>query len=151
MSPIIVPASREHVAAIAERVRHADAVEVEALGLTPRAAIELSLDHSLCAWTWIEEDAPACIWGVTAQTILGATGCPWLITTDLVQRYPMRFLRGSRNALERMQAMFPRLENYVDARYAVCVRWLRWLGFEIWAAQPFGPMRLPFHRFTMGA
>lgn len=48
-----------------------------------------------------------------------------------------------------LAAPFALLTNYVDARNAVSIRWLRWLGFEIEPAAPFGIHGLPFHRFSM--
>ena len=41
------------------------------------------------------------------------------------------------------------LINFVDARHGVAIRWLKWLGFKVFPAKPFGPDKLPFHRFEM--
>ena len=40
--------------------------------------------------------------------------------------------------------------NYVDARHTDAIRWLKWLGFTLHPATPYGPFDLPFHKFTMG-
>jgi hypothetical protein len=152
MSPVIIPATMVHVDFIASRMREADALEAWAIArFKPREALEYSLAKSLQAWTWMQNGEPACMWGVDADSILGPVGHPWLLTTSLVDRYPITFLRGSLNALKRMQSVFPELTNWVDARHVVCVRWLRWLGFAIEAPVPLGPFGLPFHRFTLRA
>ena len=43
------------------------------------------------------------------------------------------------------------LTNYADARNTTAIRWLRWLGFNILPAIPFGLDGLPFHPFELGA
>jgi hypothetical protein len=45
--------------------------------------------------------------------------------------------------------MFPEMRNYVDARHARSIRWLKWLGFTIEEARPMGFAGLPFHPFGM--
>ncbi len=71
------------------------------------------------------------------------------MTTDLVEKNKTTFLRYSRPMIEVMLAEFSHLENYVDARYKKCIRWLKWLGFVIHDAVPFGVQGLRFHKFEM--
>ena len=145
---VIVPATMEHAASIGARMRQVDVDECWATAqLPPADTVRLSLENSIMAWTWLEDGEPVCIWGYACQSLVGDHGIPWLLTTDLVERHPIKFLRNSRIVLDIFHSRFRHLENYVDARHVACLRWLRWLGFTIHPAAPFGPLGLPFHHF----
>lgn len=147
----IVEALPEHAAAVALRIRAEDAAEVWAIGrVTPLAAVELSLEHSVRSWTWIEGGEPLAVFGVATDNLIGDLGRPWLLTSAGVAQHRTRFARLSLSALKCIRGLYPRLENRVDARYAVCVRYLRWLGFTVHPAEPYGLLGLPFHRFEIG-
>lgn len=140
----------EDAASIAARMRAADLDEVAAIGFDPLTAAQRSIERAVLSWTWLEDGLPLAIFGVGTRTLIGDVGEPWLLTAQGLERHPIRFLRGSLNALSQMRAMFPRLENWVDARYVVCVRYLGWLGFTVHPAQPYGMRGQPFHRFEIG-
>jgi hypothetical protein len=140
----IVPAEAGHVGAIAARMRPADRDEAWAAArLTPEAALLLSLSVSPLAWTGRVDGRPECMFGA------GNGGVPWLLGTDAVERHALAFLRSNPAYVARMQARFGRLSNWVDARNATSIRWLRWLGFTIGEPRPYGPLGLPFHPFWM--
>jgi len=61
------------------------------------------------------------------------------------------FLAESRRQVGRMLGHYARLENRVDARNGPAIRYLRWLGFTLEPATPWGAAGLPFHKFSMGA
>ncbi len=49
-----------------------------------------------------------------------------------------------------MLDLFPHLQNYVDARNEISIRWLKWLGFRFDPKPvPYGIWGLPFLRFQM--
>ncbi|MFM0151447.1 hypothetical protein [Paraburkholderia sediminicola] len=147
----VVPATLEHAIAMAPRMREADRAECWALArLTPLEALEVSVQTAVYAWTWLVDGEPACMFGVGARSMIGDTGTPWLLSTDLVAKYPMPFLRGYRTYLQKMRAIYPHLSNVVDARYTTCVRWLGWLGFKVYDPVPMGPDGVLFHRFEIG-
>lgn len=140
-------AKAEHAELIAQRIRPADAAELLASGFaTPLEGILSSIRVSLKAWTVFDAAEAGCVIGYWAP-IVGQTACPWMITTDVVERHRIAFARNSRKVIAEMQKEYPRLVNYVDARHQVCIRWLRWLGFTIHEAEAFGPLGMPFHRF----
>lgn len=147
---ILVPAIDGHAYAIAPVLRCADLAEIHALARDETHAIILSIRNSPIAMTWLVNGAPACIFGVAATSLLDRTGRPWLVSSDDVPNYPTKFLRACKRILPELLAMFPHLENYVDGRYALAIRWLQWLGFTIHPAEPLGPHGVPFHRFEMG-
>ncbi len=146
----VVTATLEHARRMASRTRRADREEVWAShGVGAREALALSLMASREAWTGLVNGEPACMFGVTPYPAEKGVGVPWMIGTDLVERHAAAFLRRNRSYVRHMLGVFPKLRNHVDARNEMSIRWLRWLGFTIHAAAPYGLYGLPFHLFTM--
>lgn len=143
-----VPATLEHADYVAANLRQAEIDELKALaGTEPLPSTRACVERSERAWAWLVDGEPAALFGVASRNIIGDKGEPWLLTTDLVDRHPVRFLRSCAIAIENMKGSYPILENWVDARHTVCVKWLGWLGFTVHPARPYGVMGLPFHRF----
>lgn len=146
----VIPATVEHASALAPSMRAADAAEVWASDLSlPLDALVRSLALSPMAWTGTADGEPFCMFGVASASLLGGHGVPWLLGSDLVVVHQRTFLRRNRGYIRQMQAAFPLLRNYTDARNTVSHRWLRWLGFDIGPAEPYGPFGLPFHPFEL--
>lgn len=144
----IARAEVEHVAAIAERVRTADKAEIyAACGLPPYEALVRSWAVSDHSWTGFLDGVPAAMFGVTQASLVTGTGKPWLIGTDLLDKSPLTFLKECRPFMPEIERRYARLENYVDARNSRAIRWLKWLGFEMGQAEPYGFQKLPFIRF----
>lgn len=126
-----------HIPAIAADMREADRVEVWASHRhAPAQALASSLEKSELAWTCLVEGIPAFMWGVARLgSLISRKGSPWLLGTNLFFRAHRRlhgeFLRQCPAYVERMQARFPRLENFVHAKNRLSVRWLRWMGFTV--------------------
>jgi len=146
----VVKASRAHALALAPVMRRADREEVwAAAGLRPLAALERSLGASCLAWTWLVDGRPACMFGLATASLMSGIGQPWMLSGELILSHQTAFLRHYRPFLEEMRALFPVLTNWVDARYIASIKWLQWMGFEIHAAEPYGPFGMLFHRFDM--
>jgi hypothetical protein len=147
----VEPATLDHARAMAPRLRAADAAEIWATaGMTALDHLEYAIVVSVSALAWIVEGEVACLFGVAAPAVLGAVGHPWLLSTAVVVRHPMPFLRRYRPYLEHLLALYPVLMNYIDARYAMAVRWVRWMGFTVAEAVPFGPFGMLHHPFWLG-
>ena len=146
----VQPASVADAEVLAPIMRSADREEVwAAASLDPLQGLRVSLGSSVSAWCWRIDGQPACLFGVSAESFLSGTGVPWLLSSHLLPRQQRAFLRHGRIFIEVMLDLFPRLGNWVDARYTVAVSWLRWMGFTILPAEPYGPFAMPFHRFEM--
>ncbi len=146
----IVPATILHGAHLACNMREADRQEVWAAGhYTPADAVCLSLEASRDATTGLADGRVVCMFGVGPAAIISTTGIPWLLTTDGVERHARAFLKRNKAVVAAMRAKYPLLRNYVDERNTVAIKWLKWLGFEILPAEPFGMEGLPFHPFEM--
>jgi hypothetical protein len=150
MKITIVRAQVEHCPPIADRVRAADRAELWATCcLDPYQALVRSWAISDHSWTALFDEEPACMFGVTQASLLTDSGRPWMISTDLVDRYPMSFLKEQKPFMVHIWRRYAQLENYVDARNTRSIRWLKWLGFEMGQPEPYGALNLPFIKFKM--
>lgn len=129
----IVPALPEHIPHIAAHMREADRREVWASHRhTPEEALAASLERSDLAWTGIISGQPAVMWGAGRKgSLITLTGSPWLLATPALEAMHKTFLGQCKSYVTKMQARFPRLENYVHAENRISQRWLRWCDFSI--------------------
>lgn len=128
-------ATEEDARELAPLLRVEDRLEVLALGLDPFEGLLRSLAGAQEAWTYRSEGQLVCMAGVTPLSLIGRTGVPWLLGSDLVVRHRRSFMVETRRVVARWLTRFDALTNIVDARYEEAIRWLGWLGFEI--GEPF--------------
>lgn len=102
------------------------------------------------SWTGMVDDVPVCIFGAICYDRSHTTGVPWFLATDEILKYQKTFLSMSRPYLQRMQAAYSRLENWVDVNNTSSIKWLKWLGAEFFGPEPCGPDNAPFWRFEIG-
>lgn len=146
----IVPATQAHIEEILPRVRQADIDEFKASGgWDARRVLECGLRTSTFCCAGLINGRVITIFGVAPGSIIGGTGLPWLVGTNDLEKYQRTFLRRCRKVVHAMLTVYPYLENYVDERNHVAKTWLKWLGFELDSAAPFGVNGLLFHRFHM--
>ena len=146
----IVPGTQEHVAQMLPHIRQADRNEVMAsAGRTVEDLLGRSVEQAELVWAGLVNDKVACIFGVTGASLLSETGIPWMIGTHLVEQHAKAFLRRNRLIVATMLVRYPHLKNYVDARNTKAIEWLRWLGFSLKPAEPFGVYLMPFHPFEL--
>ncbi len=150
MKYVVVPATIRHLMELSENMREEDKAEIWASAhYTPMEALVAGVRHSNHTYAGLVNNDVLCVFGVGKASFLSDTGYPWMLSSKLVDGHMRAWAKGSKAAFEGMtQSGVKRLENYVDARYTVAVRWLAWLGFEIHPAEPFGVDQLPFHHFT---
>lgn len=125
-------------------VRQSDIDELAALGVTPEQCIRHGMQHCR-AWTAFFNDSIGAIFGIIDY---GDYSLPWAVFTNVIERYPITFLRESRHFVRSQKAD---LVNYVDARNIATVKWLQWLGFTIDESEPYGLKGELFHRFWLCA
>lgn len=145
----IHPASEIDASILAPRLREDDVIELEALGFQPERAILMSVKLSTKAWSGFVDGKLVCMWGVGPRCWLSDVGVVWLLGSDDLVANQRAFLRRNKLFIEDMRKGFSRLENYVDERNHISKRWLKWLGFRIYDAEPYGLYRERFHRFDM--
>ena len=153
VKPNIQPATLEHAAYIAQRVREADKQELWASHLIdPYKAMRVGIRHSDFAFTGMDGDEPVLMYGVHRPCMLTPHGVPWMVGTGRLDEplVAIAFLRLCRKPLVDFLEKFAILENYVDARNKRAIRWLKYMGFDVEKkAEPYGELGMPFHKFTM--
>ena len=139
----------DDIAELSRTMRPDDAREVLAShGLSPRRALELSVDSSTEAWaTRIDGDLVA-IWGVTEvptdAMISPRVGSCWMLTSAAVERHKVGFWRACRATLPLLLERWDLLFNAIDARHTRAVRWGKRLGFQFDQPAPWGVAGLDF-------
>ena len=121
------------------KLRDADVAE---LAITnPGVSVDSLLEHAVQASFFVElvrvEGKPAIVYGVAPTRVYGV-GSVWMLASDDIGRIRKQFVAGCREKVEMMNRMFPVLCNWVHAENTVAVNWLRWLGFEVQAADSRG-------------
>jgi hypothetical protein len=121
-----MPATRQDAIDLAPRLRPEDNAEVlAASGLEPEAGLLHCFDNSIECYAIVTETGEvAGLFGVCKQ------GMVWLLgSEELVQR-KTRFLRWSRQIVQRLKLRHGHLWNFVDERNSVHHRWIQWCGFR---------------------
>lgn len=131
----MLPATEEDARELAPLLRAEDRAEVLALGLEPVDGLLQSLADAREAWTYRDGSRIICMAGITPRSLIGRTGVPWLLGSELVIRHRRPFMVETRRMVAHWLSHFNLLINVVDARYVAAIRWLGWLGFEI--SEPF--------------
>ena len=133
-------------AAIVPYLREADREEIR---VSSEVSVEMAVAYSIVASTpgWAVElnGKPVVVFG--ARDTGGGRGEPWLVATDVIEQYPVHFYRISRDYIRQLRERYSLLENWTDARNVLSVRWLRWAGFIIEKAEPWGVKGFGFHKF----
>ena len=138
------------IAVLVRNMRKHDVQEVNAATrMGVRNAVETSVNLSTYAKTGLVNDELVCMWGVCPISLISSSGSPWMLGTDLIEKKQRIFLRRSKPWLEDIKKDYKTLENHVDERNTLSVRWLKWLGFEMNKAEPYGVNGELFHKFTM--
>lgn len=146
----LVPALREHIQPVSDRVRQKDADEIYAVGgWTVKESLEWGFDNSLYVSTILLDGEPIAILGVTPYMLLSEIGVPWMIASEKTKEIPVQFLRISMRFVRAVMMRFPRLVNYVDDRHSEAIRYLEAVGFTVHEPEPYGYLNLPFRRFEL--
>jgi hypothetical protein len=143
----IIPATIGHVEELSGKLRVQDERECQAgYGISASTGLLLSFLASKAAWAIICRDRAVGMGGVCE--ISEGMGAPWFLATADI-RYAARFVaQVSRPYVEKMLELYPILVNRIHARNIRAVRWLRWIGFTIQPAKPWGVSGELFHEFS---
>lgn len=144
----LVVAEHSDIDHVAAHLREADRNECAALGRDDRAVQRAAL-AAFETMAGRIDGVPICLFGIGLPSIIGSLARPWMLGTEAVVDNPIVFLKHSKRVVAGWIAEYPILENWVDERNHVSIAWLRWLGFTIDDAAPYGLRGEPFHRFSM--
>lgn len=138
-----------HLLDLASNMREGDVEEILAFtGMGPLEALEASIKQTKDPYCWLIDGEVAAMFGVVQTTALSQTGVPWLLSGKASELSPRRFAKGSKLFFEDWKRDYLVLANFVDARYTVSIRWLKWLGFKIEPAVSIGKDGGLFHPFV---
>lgn len=144
----VVHGRAEHVEPIAIGLRDADAKEVWLSSRkTPQQAVMESYEMSLYTWTIMTHEKPIGMFGLAASSLLGDTGIPWLLGTDDMLKIRRQFIRESKEHVDFMLTVFPKLTNLVHVENKASIRWLKSVGFVLKDAVPAGQFAALFYPF----
>lgn len=139
-------ATIDDVKHIASNLREADKAECLAgSGMHPSYTLGFSFGFSSDCRVGTVDDVPVCIFGVCETEPEEAR--IWMMGTPEVEKHATRFLRENKAVLDGYNDKYKKLTNHVDARNTKHIRWLKWLGFDIFEAVPWGKYNMPFHPF----
>lgn len=113
---------------------------------TAEQALVLSYILSKKSYTVLKDKCPIFMFGVV-PTCEEKKGVVWALGSNDIDNYKKEFCRRSKIYLKELLQIFPYLYNYIDARYTAGIRWLEFLGAEIFPAVEFGVEKMPFHYF----
>jgi len=131
---------------LAASLREADLSEVCSLGLDPRRAIRENYRNAMLRQSYLVGGELAAMSGLCGS-MLGDIGYPYLLTTKLVERVPVTFVRLAREGIKQMLRHKLRLEGHVAADYLGACRLLEVLGFTLGQSEPLGNGQ--FRKFYM--
>lgn len=145
------PSTPADVQYLGPRLRQADVEEIKGVtGMSPVASLSIGLVKSDPCLTLLAPDdqRPIGMLGVVPQE--DRAGLIWMHCTDDLPRYSMTFLRNCKPVLDQLFQRYAALYNWADARNALHVRWLRWMGFVFINRQHIGEENIPaFHFITI--
>ena len=144
-------ATSKDIPYLAANLREADRREIyAATGGTPKRSLtDAFLFPNNGIWVVTCFGKPEGIFGV-GKTRNPEIGCPWMLATDKLVKYPHYFLRRSREWVNRFSFEFPVLVNFVHAENGLHIRWLKWCGFRFVALhEEYGHSAAPFWEFNL--
>ena len=146
----VVGAREEHVFGMISRLRQSDREEVlAATGENPAMALWHSYERSFFRWTLVKDEQPIAMFGAAPLTLVSKKGIVWMLGTDEVETVSATAARATKRRLKTCLKEFVSLENWVDARNEVSIRWLEWSGFKMGEPTPYGVSGKLFRHFHM--
>ena len=144
-------ATKDDLMFIAGRLRDSDRAECDALGHVGVNAAYRAMLRATEARVGVADGVPFVAFGLGVPLVFAHYANPWLLGTGEIVKHRLTFLRESRGIVADWLQRYPVLENYVDQRNSLSIAWLKWLGFKLYDAIPYGPQGLPFCRFELRA
>ncbi len=138
----------EMVEYIAANMRDEDRKEVwAARNRTPHQALIDGWNESHFVTVVTVDGVPCVMLGLVKRDVLSGHGVPWLLGTEGALKHRKQFLKLSPPVIQEMLQLCPMLYNYVHVENTLSITWLRWLGFTICDAEPYGVQNEMFHKF----
>ena len=142
----IVKLHSSHLEHIAANMRPEDVREIWlADRSSPIGALEICNIMSDKKFALLLEGEPVLAFGLERDG-LSDNARGWLLATPQIAQVRRFFLQQSKPIFLSLTKEYALVYNYVHEQNTVALRWLKWLGFEIHPAIPFGAESAQFHR-----
>lgn len=149
MSLKLVPATDEHWAELAEKMREEVVAEVwESHSLLP-ADMQAEIGGSYDVTALVYDGELLGITGITPETLWSDIGCPWFLTTSAAEKRPLAVCKATKAFIDLWLNDYSVLRNWVDARFERAVAWAKWAGFTVGEAEVINDAGAKFHRIEM--
>lgn len=154
-------ATVEHAHDMAPRMRAADVAELQAShALEPLKALLVCLEESDECFSALHGREVAYMWGLrdtSHMAELELVGIPsgtpsasvWLLTSNLVDRFPKAFIQHCRAEIPRLLAGRECVWNLVHSPHATAQRWAARIGFEVRPPMRAGALGHLFHPIVL--
>ena len=130
------------------KLRKEDVLEIERkTGREPYRVLIESYRKSDIAFVGLVDNEIACAWGVAKESILSDESTIWLLSTEVMKKAPVAVAKKTKMELDKLLQVYPKIGNYVDSEYSLCIRWLCWLGFTVENPEPIGVRGGLFSKF----
>lgn len=118
---------------LANDLRWVDRMELQALSQEdPLDACRKSIARSDECWSvWTPAGELVCVFGIVPVSVMGALGGPWLLGTDLLDEYPIEFIRSSRRYVRAWLEDYVELRNIVWYKNTEAIKYLEAVGFTV--------------------
>ena len=137
-----------HLRELAANMRPGDAAEASVTGRPCRHLLNMLWRSSTVRKTALIDGQVAACWGCTAPLMV-SVGEPWLFTTPVVERAPIRFLKQARWETAEMLRDHHSLASSVASDYTKAVNFLRRVGFTIGEEHILGVNNMAFRSIVM--
>ena len=126
------------------RLRAADLKELQAHKADAETALRHGLKFSQPCYTIEHADCPIGMFGVARHPVIPSVGVVWLLGSEEIGAVDvrMRFLRESKEWLDKIGEGFDLLCNVVHEENELHIKWLKFLGFNFIQHNP------PFYEFV---
>ena len=137
---------------LVENLRPADQEELKAyFNDNYHWIVKTCVKGSRDSWAVVVNGKLLFICGVGITSLIGKVGCPWLLGTNFISKYPFEFIRQTRKILGEMLLNHELLLNHVYVKNDVAIRFLKHLGFKLETPVVHGINGELFHPFSMVA
>lgn len=142
-------AKMEDIDELAPIMKKADCIEVFCShGMTPEEALEYSYVISEEVNTMQDDEGK--VIGMFGYNIDDDGLCvPWMLSSDDLQKYALKFFRQSKEWMKGVQEKYPEGYNYAHAANTQSIKWLQWLGIKDFEyMENWGYYPSPFIKFS---
>lgn len=114
---------------VLERLRPQQMATVKKLNLDVMGLLTKVINNNFPSITVLIDGEVAAVFGVAQESLLSDVKI-WLMTTPLIEKNSIAFLRESRRFTQELYKAYGPLIGMVDSDFEKSRRWLRWIGFK---------------------